>query len=61
VDDVYFFGAPRPTLLDIWTHTFIGEIVAPPIDSPLKQATSRFGNPTDHFNRLQVRLYRGVL
>jgi glutathione S-transferase len=56
--DVYFFGAPRPTLLDIWSHAFIGEIIVPPIDSPLKQATLRFSNLTDHFNRLQERLYR---
>jgi hypothetical protein len=48
---------PRPTLLDIWTHAFIGEIIAPPIDSPLKQAILRFGNLTVHFERLQARLY----
>jgi hypothetical protein len=59
--DVYFFSAPRPTLLDMWAHAFIGEIIVPPIDSPLKQATLRFGNLTDHFNRLQGRLYSSVL
>jgi hypothetical protein len=42
-------------------HAYVGEIIAPPIDSPLKQTTLRFGNLTDHFNRLQVRLYGGVL
>ena len=56
-DNTWFFDAPRPTLLDIWAHAFVGEIIAPPIDSPLKQATLRFGNLTDHFNRLQARLY----
>ncbi|MGZ9275233.1 MAG: glutathione S-transferase family protein [Nitrospira sp.] len=56
-DNTWFFDAPRPTLLDIWAHAFVGEIIAPPIDSPLKQATLRFGNLTDHFNRLQAKLY----
>jgi hypothetical protein len=38
-------------------HAFVGEIIVPPIDSPLNQATLCFGNLTDHFNRLQTRLY----
>jgi glutathione S-transferase len=56
-DETYFFGMPRPTLLDIWAHAFVGEIIVPPFDSPLKQATLRFGNLIDHFERLQARLY----
>lgn len=38
-------------------HAFIGQIIVPPIDSPLKQATLRLGNLTAHFERLQARLY----
>ena len=55
--DTYFFGTERPTLLDIWAHAFVAEIIAPPIDSPLKQATLGLGNLSDHFERLQTRLY----
>jgi glutathione S-transferase len=56
-DDTYFFAANRPTLLDLWAHAFVAEIVAPPIDSPLKTATLALRNLTDHFQRLQARLY----
>ena len=56
-DDAYFFGAAQPTLLDIWAHAFVAEIVAPPIDSPLKTATLALNNLTGHFQRLQARLY----
>lgn len=47
----------RPTLLDLWAHAFVAEIVAPPIDSPLKEACLALANLTDHFQRLQARLY----
>lgn len=56
-DDPYFFAADRPTLLDLWAHAFIAEIVAPPIASPLRDATRNLANLCDHFQRLQVRLY----
>jgi glutathione S-transferase len=56
-DDTYFFAANRPTLLDLWAHAFVAEIVTPPIDSPLKKASLAFRNLTDHFQRLQARLY----
>jgi glutathione S-transferase len=56
-EDTYFFAASRPTLLDLWAHAFIAEIVAPPIDSPLKTATLALRNLTNHFERLQARLY----
>ena len=56
-DDAYFFGTARPTLLDVWAHAFVAEVVAPPIDSPLKAATLALTNLTDHFQRLQARLY----
>ena len=47
----------RPTLLDLWAHAFVAEIIAPPIDSPLKRATLAFANLTRHYQRLQARLY----
>ena len=56
-EDAYFFAADRPTLLDLWSHAFVGEIVAPPIDSPLKTATLALDNLVDHFRRVQARLY----
>jgi glutathione S-transferase len=56
-DDAYFFAMDRPTLLDLWTHAFVAEIIAPPIDSPLKRATLAFVNLTAHYQRLQARLY----
>jgi hypothetical protein len=57
-DNTWFFNAPRPTLLDIWAHACTGEIILPPIESLLKQATLRFGNLIDRFQRLQTSLYR---
>lgn len=56
-DDIYFFAANGPTLLDLWAHAFVAEVVAPPIDSPLKEASLAHTNLTDHFQRLQARLY----
>jgi hypothetical protein len=56
-DDAYFFSMDRPTLLDLWAHAFIAEIIAPPIDSPLKQAALGFVNLIGHYERLQARLY----
>lgn len=56
-DDTYFFGASQPTLLDLWSHAFVGEIIIPPFDSSLKQGTLQFRNLADHFHRLQSRLY----
>jgi glutathione S-transferase len=56
-DDAYFFGTDRPTLLDLWAHAFIAEIVAPPIDNALKRTVLDLGNLNDHFRRLQGRLY----
>ena len=56
-EDAYFFGSNRPTLLDLWVHAFVAEIVAPPIDSPIKKTTLALTNLNDHFQRLQARLY----
>ncbi len=55
--DPYFFAASRPTLLDLWSHAFVAETVAPPINSPLKTAALALPNLTDHYHRLQARLY----
>jgi glutathione S-transferase len=55
--ETYFFGATAPTLLDLWTHAFVAEIIAPPIETPLKQAALGLTNLVDHFARMQQRLY----
>lgn len=55
--DTWFFGSERPTLLDLWAHAYVAEIVIPPIDSPLKQAALGLANLTAHCDRLQARLY----
>ncbi len=55
--DSYFFAADQPTLLDLWAHAFVAEIVAPPIDSPLKTAGLYLSNLCDHYHRMQSRLY----
>lgn len=55
--DTWFFGSERPTLLDLWGHAYIAEIVVPPIDSPLKQTALGLANLTAHCERLQARLY----
>jgi glutathione S-transferase-like protein len=56
-DDIYFLAANQPTLLDLWAHAFVAEIIAPPIESPLKEASAAHSDLTDHFQRLQARLY----
>jgi len=56
-EDTYFFAANQPTLLDLWAHAFVAEIVAPPTDSSLKRTALDLPNLTDHFHRLQARLY----
>lgn len=56
-DDPLFFGSSRPTLLDLWAHAFVAEIVIPPIDSPLKEAAKRLVNLNHHCQRIQARLY----
>jgi Glutathione S-transferase len=56
-DDDYFFGSERPTLLDLWAHAYVAEIVVPPIDSPLKNAVLGLANLNRHCDRLQARLY----
>ena len=55
--DSYFFAANQPTLLDLWAHAFVAEIVAPPIDSQLQRTALALSNLTNHFHRLQDRLY----
>jgi glutathione S-transferase len=55
--DEYFFAASRPTLLDLWAHAFVAEIVVPPIPTPLQEAARALDNLTGHCQRLQARLY----
>lgn len=55
--DPWFFAQDRPTLLDLWTHAFVAEVIAPPIDSPLKAGVLPMANLVDHYRRLQARLY----
>ena len=55
--DAWFFAQGRPTLLDLWAHAFVAEVVAPPIDSPLKAGVLTLANLVDHYRRLQARLY----
>ena len=56
-DDLWFFGADNPTLLDLWAHAFVAEIIVPPIPSPLRDATVALPNLCAHVERLQSRLY----
>jgi len=56
-DHDYFLAAEQPTLLDLWAHAFIGEVIAPPIESPLKRDTLALTNLVDHFQCVQDRLY----
>ncbi len=55
--ETWFFGSKDPTLLDLWTHAYVAEIIVPPIDSPLKQAALGHVNLVAHCERLQARLY----
>lgn len=55
--DTYFFAAGRPTLLDLWAHAFVAEIIVPPIASPLRDSTLALPNLCAHVERLQARLY----
>lgn len=56
-DDLWFFGADSPTLLDLWAHAFVAEIVVPPIRSPLREAAGALPNLCAHVERAQSRLY----
>lgn len=56
-DDAYFFATRAPTLLDLWAHAFVAEIIYPPIPSPLREATLATANLVAHCRRLQARLY----
>jgi glutathione S-transferase len=55
--DAYFFQAQQPTLLDLWTHAFMINVIRPPIDSPLKDAALRHSNLCDHADRLHNLIY----
>lgn len=57
-DDRYFFAARQPTLLDLWAYAFVAQIIVPPIDSPLKQATAALGNLVRHCEDVDSRLYK---
>ncbi len=56
-DDEWFFGSSKPTLLDIWAHAFVIQVIAPPIDTPLKEHTLFLKNLCDHANRFQEKVY----
>ena len=56
-DNRWFFGTDEPTLLDLWAHAFVAEIVVPPIPSPLRDATLALPNLCAHVERVQSRLY----
>lgn len=55
--DAWFFGSHRPTLLDLWAHAFVAQIIVPPIESPIKAAALTHDNLSAHFRRLHDRLY----
>ena len=56
-DNRWFFCTDTPTLLDLWAHAFVAEIVVPPIPSPLRDATLALPNLSAHVERVQSRLY----
>lgn len=56
-EDHFFFAVDRPTLLDLWVHAFVAEIIVPPIDSPLKRSILELANLARHCERISARLY----
>lgn len=57
--DGWFFGAVKPTLLDLWAHAFVVNIVKVPFGSPLKDFTLRKDNLVAHAERLHTLIYEG--
>ena len=57
-NDAFFFATERPTLLDLWAHAFIAEVIVPPVSSPLKAAAEACPNLVQHCERMQQRLYQ---
>ncbi|NJO56067.1 MAG: glutathione S-transferase family protein [Rhodospirillales bacterium] len=56
-EDVFFFGLDKPSLVDLWAHAFLAEIIIPPLESPLKQTALGMNNLVGHCQRIQDRLY----
>lgn len=56
-DDEWFFGAPEPTLLDIWCHANVINVIEPPIENSVKTHAKTLQNLVDHAHRFQALVY----
>lgn len=56
-DDQWFFGAKAPTLLDIWSHAYIMNLISPPFDVPIKDYALSFENLVRHAQSVQSLTY----
>lgn len=56
-DNTWFFGAKNPTLLDIWVHSFVINIIVPPIDNAVKKHTLTLNNLCEHAHRMEKLAY----
>jgi len=56
-NDQWFFGADKPTLLDLACHAYLINIIRPPIENMIKQHALTLHKLCDHAERLQTRLY----
>lgn len=55
--DEWFFGTDNPTLLDLWVHASVINIIIPPIDNTVKAHCLTLQNLCDHAKRFQALVY----
>ncbi len=56
-DNQWFFGSEKPTLLDIWVHASVINIIKPPIENAVKAHCLTLSNLCDHANHFQELVY----
>lgn len=56
-DHQWFFDSDKPTLLDIWVHASVINIIKPPIETAVKAHCLSLQNLCDHAERFQALAY----
>lgn len=56
-DDQWFFGADKPTLLDVWVHASVINIIKPPIENAVKAHCLTHNSLCAHADRFQALVY----
>lgn len=56
-NDTWFFGAPKPTLVDLCVHSYLANILYVDVDCPLREDARRHDNLMAHTNGLHSLIY----